>query len=92
METERTTFETTALTRTEVVHDVLALYTGVAFKTRKPFRSEPHHFIVSVQWRVSIRFIESLSHPAFDDWCVGLAVLYKPSDGVLPEIEAYHPP
>ena len=32
-------FETTALTRTEVVQEVLGLYTGEAIKTRKPFRS-----------------------------------------------------
>jgi hypothetical protein len=89
METERTTFETTALTRTEVVHNVLGLYTGVAFKTRKPFRLEPHHFIISVQWRVSTRFIHSLSHPAFQDWSEGLAVLYKPSAQVVPEIERF---
>ncbi len=89
METEHTSFETTALTRAEVVRDVLGLYTGLAFKTRKPFRSEPHYFIVSVQWRVSTRFVQSLSHSALEEWCTGLPVLYKPTHEGLPEISEF---
>ncbi len=89
METEHTSFETTALTRTEVVQEVLGLYTGVAFKTRKPFRLEPHHFMVSMQCKVSTRFVQSLSHAALEDWCAGLPVLYKPSHEGVAEIAEF---
>jgi hypothetical protein len=89
METEHSNFETTALTKVEVLHEVLGLYTGLAFKARKPFRSEPHRFIVSVQWRVSTRFVQSLSHAALEDWGWGLPVLYNPTRDELPEISHY---
>jgi hypothetical protein len=39
-----------------------------------------------MQWRVSARFVQSISHSALEDWCAGLPVLYKPSQGGLAEI------
>jgi hypothetical protein len=89
METEHSSFETTALTKVEVLQEVLGLYTGVAFKARKPFRSEPHHFMVSLQWRVSTRFVDNLSHPALEKWCVGMPVLYKPGRGAQSELSQF---
>jgi hypothetical protein len=90
MDVSHTSFETAALTQKEVIHGVIGLYTGIAFKARKPFRAEPQHFIVSVQWKVSARFVESLAHPAVGVWCENLPVIYKAISGLSADMGSFH--
>lgn len=89
MEIDHTSFETTAMTQAELVQEVIGLYTGIAFKARKPFRSEPHQFVISAQWKVSTRFVQSIAHPAVGPWSENMPVLYKPLGAAPPEIQAF---
>jgi hypothetical protein len=69
--------------------NAISLHTGLSFKARRPFASEPHQFALSDQWEAKAFFSKSLSDPALRGIAAGLAVLYRPSGSVPKGLESY---
>lgn len=72
-------FEQLALRRVDNQPSSLVhLYSGISFVARRPFRSRPQSFMLSVQWVSSAVFAETLANPDLRDISKGLGVLYTP--------------
>jgi hypothetical protein len=57
---------------------LIDLYDGIEFQVRRPFEGHPYRFVVSVQWKVTVMFRESLDNETLKEICIGMPVIYKP--------------
>jgi hypothetical protein len=76
---QRNSFERVALMPVDSVSvRPINLYSGISFRARRPFSSQPCAFALSVQWVARAVFADTLVNPHLRDICRGLAVLYTP--------------
>src|SRR2546428_7276816 len=86
----RTSFESLALTRVEgSANALIHLYSGISYKARRPFISEPYSFAVSVQWVARAVFADSLANSSLRSISLGLGVLYIPKARPVAGLEDY---
>jgi hypothetical protein len=54
------------------------IFNGIEFQVKRPFNDLPYNFVLSVQWKVTVLFNDSLLNPMLRDIARGMPVLYKP--------------
>jgi hypothetical protein len=72
-------FEFVALRRVEAsTGRLIHLHSGISFSARRPFRAQPHSFVLSAQWVARAVFSETLANTTLQGIARGLGVLYVP--------------
>jgi len=90
MISQRSSFEKLALRRVESSPGKLIhLFSGISFRARRPFRSEPYAFTVSVQWVARALFADRLTNTTLRDLSQGLGVLYTPQGKPSVELQQF---
>lgn len=76
---KRGKFERLALRRVEAsTGQLVHVYSGISFRARRPFRSQPNAFTLSAQWVARAVFSETLANTTIQRLAPGLGVLYTP--------------
>jgi hypothetical protein len=55
------------------------IFNGIEFQVRRPFKDLPYNFVLSIQWKVTVLFNDSLLNPTLRGISRGMPVLYKPA-------------
>ena len=69
----------------------VAIYTGIEFQVRRPFKSLPENYVLSVQWKASVSFRHSLADDSLRGLAVGTPVLFRPlaNANLSPEVRGF---